>query len=97
MRRDKKASVLGGLSVSELSRRVFTEVSRDKSLGQAAQLAYYFLGDRIAPASDINALMDTEQGRAIEIAVSVSAVGVYTSALNLHSAVGQEHNIRGVR
>lgn len=34
---------LGGLSVRELSRRVFAEVQDDNCLGQAAQLAYYFL------------------------------------------------------
>jgi len=34
---------LGGLSVTELSKRVFREVIADDCLGQAAQLAYYFL------------------------------------------------------
>ena len=34
---------LGGLGVTELSKRVFNEVLDDDCLGQAAQLAYYFL------------------------------------------------------
>jgi len=34
---------LGGLSVTELGRRVVKEVIEDNCLGQAAQLAYYFL------------------------------------------------------
>ena len=34
---------LGGLSITELSKRVFYEVLADDCFGQAAQLAYYFL------------------------------------------------------
>ena len=39
----KEVFYLGGLSVSELGRRVFSEVQEDNCLGYAAQLAYYFL------------------------------------------------------
>jgi len=39
----KPAWDLGGLSATELGRRVFTEVQKDNCLGLAAQLAYYFL------------------------------------------------------
>jgi membrane protein len=39
----KPAWDLGGLSVTELGRRVFNEAQQDNCLGLAAQLAYYFL------------------------------------------------------
>ncbi len=38
-----KSGILGGLSIVELSKRVFYAVLADDCFGQAAQLAYYFL------------------------------------------------------
>jgi membrane protein len=39
----RSAWTLGGLSVTELGRRVWREIQHDDCLGRAAQLAYYFL------------------------------------------------------
>jgi membrane protein len=41
--RQTKTPFLGGLRVTELAKRVVREVQQDNCLGQAAQLAYYFI------------------------------------------------------
>ena len=39
----REISRLGGLSITELTKRVVHSVYKDNAIGQAAQLAYYFL------------------------------------------------------